>query len=73
MKYIAQSKRDRHASLASPLHLQDFSSFAGTVGLAGCLTGNQASLALGGVLMLYGGGVYCLRKGCPRRIFFRIH
>ena len=37
--------------------------FVGTVGLAGCMVGSPASLALGGVLMLYSGGVYCLRKG----------
>lgn len=39
-----------------------FPLFAGTAGLAGCLVGSQASLALGGVLMLYSGGVYCLRR-----------
>jgi hypothetical protein len=40
-----------------------FPLFVGTVGLAGCLAGSQASLALGGVLMLYSGGVCYLRKG----------
>jgi hypothetical protein len=35
----------------------------GTVGLAGCLTGSAASVALGGVLVLYSGGVCYLRKG----------
>jgi len=41
---------------------KSFPLFVGSVGLAGCLAGNPASLALGGVLMLYSGGVYCLRR-----------
>ncbi len=42
-------------------HLFPF--FAGTVGLAGCIAGSSACLALGGVLMLYSGGVFYLRRG----------
>lgn len=42
---------------------RSFPLFVGTVGVAGCLAGSPASLALGGVLMLYSGGVYWLRKG----------
>lgn len=42
---------------------RSFPFFVGTVGLAGCLVGNSASLALGGVLMLYSGGVCYLRRG----------
>ena len=42
---------------------RSFPLFVGTVGLAGCLAGNPASLALGGVLMLYSGGVCYLRRG----------
>ncbi|UTF48991.1 hypothetical protein NLA06_10420 [Desulfomicrobium sp. ZS1] len=42
---------------------KSFPLFVGTVGLGGCLVGSSASLALGGVLMLYSGGVYYLRKG----------
>ena len=41
---------------------RSFPLFVGTVGLAGCLAGNPASLALGGVLMLYSGGVCYLRR-----------
>jgi hypothetical protein len=40
-----------------------FPLFVGTVGLAGCMTGSAASVALGGVLVLYSGGVCYLRKG----------
>jgi len=39
-----------------------FPLFAGTVGLAGCFAGSSAGLALGGVLMLYSGGVCYLRR-----------
>lgn len=42
---------------------RSFHIFAGTVGLAGCFAGSSASLALGGVLMLYSGGVCYLRRG----------
>lgn len=35
----------------------------GTSGLAGCLAGSPESLALGGVLMLYSGGVFYMRRG----------
>lgn len=41
---------------------RSFPLVVGTVGLAGCLAGSPASLALGGVLILYSGGVYCLRR-----------
>lgn len=41
---------------------RSFPFLVGTVGLAGCMTGTPASQALGAVLMLYSGGVYCLRK-----------
>lgn len=42
---------------------KSFPLFVGSVGAAGCLAGSPASLALGGVLMLYSGGVYWMRKG----------
>lgn len=52
-----------------PIHIwlpdcvyRSFPLVVGTVGLAGCLAGSPASLALGGVLILYSGGVYCLRR-----------
>jgi hypothetical protein len=34
----------------------------GVAGLLGCVAGNPASLSLGGLLLLYSGGVYCMRK-----------
>jgi hypothetical protein len=42
---------------------RSFPLFVGTAGLAGCFAGSPASLALGGVLMLYSGGVFYLRNG----------
>jgi hypothetical protein len=42
---------------------RSFPLFVGTIGLTGCLAGSAASLALGGVLMLYSGGVYYMRRG----------
>jgi hypothetical protein len=40
-----------------------FPLFVGIVGVVGCLGGSLASLALGGMLMIYSSGVYWLRKG----------
>ena len=42
---------------------KSFPLFVGSVGVAGCLAGSPESLALGGVLMLYSGCVYWMRKG----------
>lgn len=42
---------------------RSFPFFAGFAGLAGCLAGSPASLALGGVLVLYSGGVCYMRRG----------
>jgi len=39
-----------------------FPFFAGLMGLFGCLAGTAATLSLGGVLILYSGSVYCMRK-----------
>jgi hypothetical protein len=38
-----------------------FPLFAGIAGLLGCLAGTAAALGLGSILILYCGGVYCLR------------
>lgn len=32
-----------------------------TIGILGCMLGSAAGLALGGVLLVYSGGVYCMR------------
>lgn len=42
---------------------KSFPLFVGSAGLAGCLVGSPASFALGGVLVLYSGGVYYMRRG----------
>lgn len=39
-----------------------FPLFAGFMGLFGCLAGTAATLSLGGVLILYSGSVYCMRR-----------
>lgn len=31
------------------------------IGIMGCMLGNTAGLGLGGVLLVYSGGVYCMR------------
>lgn len=38
-----------------------FPFLVGAIGLAGCLTGTAVSLGLGGTLLLYSGGVFCMR------------
>jgi hypothetical protein len=39
-----------------------FPAVVGVAGLLGCAAGNPASLSLGGLLLLYSGGVYCMRR-----------
>ena len=34
----------------------------GAVGFFGCMAGSAASVSLGGMLILYSGGVYCMRR-----------
>lgn len=38
-----------------------FPLFTAMVGLLGCMVGTAATLLLGSVLILYSGGVYCMR------------
>jgi hypothetical protein len=39
-----------------------FPAVVGVAGLLGCAAGNPASFSLGGLLILYSGGVYCMRR-----------
>lgn len=41
---------------------KSFPMVVGAVGFLGCIAGSTASISLGGVLLLYSGGVYCMRR-----------
>ena len=41
---------------------KSFPMVVGAVGFLGCIAGSTASISLGGMLILYSGGVYCMRR-----------
>ena len=43
---------------------KSFPLLVGAIGALGCLAGTSASLALGGLLVVYSAGVYCMRIQC---------
>ncbi len=63
--FILKLRKDREVRMRVWLLEKVYKSFpmvVGAVGFLGCIAGSTASISLGGMLILYSGGVYCMRR-----------